>query len=100
MANSPINVYTIVFRDDVVNLHQQIDDLGKTGQGSDLIELLERSGDLVNLSRLPVKGDNKSPTWCTPFHYAADLGAPENIFDDLIRLGASKRKKNAKGQTA
>ncbi|VDH98488.1 Hypothetical predicted protein [Mytilus galloprovincialis] len=100
MANYPINVYTTVFKDDIVQQHQQIDDLGKSGQWSELIELLESSGELVNSSRLPVKGDNKGPTWYTPLHYAADLGAPEHIFKDLIRLGASKSMKNAEGQTA
>ncbi|XP_063397291.1 uncharacterized protein LOC134681574 [Mytilus trossulus] len=100
MANYPINVYTTVFKDDVVEEHQKIDDLGKAGQWSELIEFLESSSSYVNSSRLSVKGDNKGPTWYTPLHYAADLGAPEHTFKDLIRLGASKSMKNAEGQTA
>ena len=99
MANYPINVFTCTYRDNVVKTHDNIDEFGKNGNWSELVEILKVHENLVNSSKLPVKNKGQ-PSLFTPLHYAASGGAPKEIFEQLIEIGASKCLKTATGETA
>ena len=100
MAMYPINMFTCNYRDDLVRTHDQIDEFGKNGCWSELLEILNMHKSLINSSKLPVKNKGQPPSLLMPLHYAAFGGAPKEIFEQLIKFGAYKCMKTAAGETA
>ena len=100
MPEYPINIFTCNYRDDLVRTHDKIDEFGKNGCWSELLEILNMHKDLINSSKLPVKNKGQPPSLLMPLHYAAFGGAPKEIFEQLIKFGAYKCMKTAAGKTA
>ena len=95
----PLNVYASILRENVGEEHQKVADLGNTCQWQQLMEFLKTRKDLVNTCRLPVD-KSSSIDLCTPLHYAAKGGAPKEVFEELVKMGASKTLKNNDRETA
>ena len=95
----PQTCYASTLRENVGRDHQKVADLGNTKQWTELVELLKDCQWYINSCRLPI---DKSSTidLCTPLHYAAKGGAPKDVFEELIKLGASKTLKDINGKTA
>lgn len=75
----------------VPNRHA-IADAAKSYDWPRLLELLSRDGGMINVSRL----DGKA--WYAPLHQAAHGGAPVNVVERLIGLGAWRTLRNAAGE--
>ena len=74
-------------------------DLGSSQNWTELLQYLTEHKSFINYCRLPV--DDSSPTdLCTPLHYAAKGGAPKEVFEALVKLGASKTLKDSDRHTA
>ncbi|KAK3089772.1 hypothetical protein FSP39_006388 [Pinctada imbricata] len=99
MCDYPITVYTSTLTDDAVSITQRVADLAYRYRWTELVKELKENAHLINSCRLPVDGGT-SPKMFTPLHQAAFGKAPQNVFEDLIKLGASKSLKTADGQTA
>lgn len=95
----PLNVYTSTYRGDFAEKHVTLADLGSTKKWKELIEYLADHKGLINKCRLPVDKSSSSDL-CTPLHYAAKGGAPKEVFEELVKLGASKTLKDGDGKTA
>ena len=95
----PLSGFTSTYRGNVSVDHKKVADLGSTNKWEELVELLKDRQDLVNSCRLPVD-KSSSVDLCTPLHYAAKGGAPMKVFEELVKLGASKTLKDSSGQTA
>lgn len=95
----PLNVFTSVYRDDVVQTNKTIADITYSYAWSALFDELKTHPNMVNSCRLPK--DNSSPAKLyTPLHQAAHGKASIEVFQKLIELGASKTLKTAAGSTA
>lgn len=77
---------------DEVQARIQLADAAKSYDWPTVFELLSRHGDWVNASRLGGK------TQYAPLHQAAHAGAPIEIVDQLIRMGAFRTLQNARGE--
>ena len=95
----PQTCFASTLGDNVGMDHQKAADLGSTNKWTELVEFLKDRQCYINSCRLPV---DKSSTidFCTPLHYAAKGGAPKDVFEELIKLGASKTLKDINGKTA
>ena len=95
----PLNIYISYLGENVGEAHKKAADLGSTYQWPELLEFLKTRETLVNSCRLPV-GKSSCVDLCTPLHYAAKGGAPKDVFEELVKLGASKTLKNSSRETA
>ncbi|XP_045165835.1 uncharacterized protein LOC123529524 isoform X2 [Mercenaria mercenaria] len=98
-AQYPINVYKNAYVDHVVQANRTISDLSYSHAWPNLIKEIKAHPDMVNTCRLPT--DSSSPAKLfTPLHQAAHARASKEVFEALLKLGASKCLKTAKGETA
>ena len=77
---------------DLVPSRHTIADAAKRYDWARLLELLSRHGGMINVSRI----DGKA--WYAPLHQAAHGGAPVDVVERLIRLGAWRTLRNAAGE--
>jgi len=96
----PIVVNESVLKNEVVEERKQFLNLAK-GRNWDLVlEFLKENGpSMVNTCTLPVD-ESSVIDLNTVLHWAARGRASEDIFKELIAMGASKSLKNANGETA
>jgi hypothetical protein len=78
--------------DDAVHARIKLADAAKSYDWPTVFELLSRHGDWVNTSRPGGK------TLYAPLHQAAHAGAPIEIVDQLIRMGAFRTLQNVRGE--
>lgn len=76
----------------LVPIRHTIADAAKSYDWPRLLDLLARHGGHINVSRL----DGKA--WYAPLHQAAHGGAPLEVVEQLIRLGAWRTLRNAAGE--
>ena len=98
MPEYPLNVYTSTYRGDMVEKLNTLADLGSSKNWEELLEFLDAHKSFINCCRLPVDSDSP-PDLCTPLHYAAKGSAPKDVFEKLVKLGASKTLKDSDGKT-
>ncbi|XP_061193648.1 uncharacterized protein LOC133201863 [Saccostrea echinata] len=94
----PITVKKGVLREDIGNLWENIDILGKNKEWKKLLEFVDGDEELANSTR-PVE-ENVQTTLNTPLHHAALGSAPKDVFKKLLQIGSAKCLKNSAGETA
>ncbi|XP_062607680.1 uncharacterized protein LOC134269491 [Saccostrea cucullata] len=94
----PITVKKSVFRGDMGNLRENIDNLGKNKEWEKLLESVDGNEELANSTRCVE--ENIETTLNTPLHYAALGSAPKDVFEKLLQIGSAKCLKNSAGETA
>lgn len=95
----PINVFTSVLREDLVQKNKTIADDSYSYAWPALFDELKTNPTMVNSCRLPTD-DCAHAKLYTPLHQAANGKASIEVFQKLIELGASKTLKTATGSTA
>lgn len=84
-----------VMNESIVEASHRLADAGKTGRWDVVIDLLE-SGQAQDANQWRFGGTS----WFTPLHQAAWLGAPVEVAERLIRLGAWRSLRTADGARA
>ena len=95
----PINTFCKVFNERVSKNNKTISDLTYSYAWPNVIEELKNSPDMVNTCRYP-KNNSETAKLYTPLHQAANGRARKEVFEELLKLGASKTLKTEKGETA
>lgn len=96
----PLNVYQSVYTDGVVKANKTISDLSYVHDWPNLIKQIQECPNMVNTCRFPQNSSSEQPKLYTPLHQAAHGKASKGVFEELLKLGASKTLKTAKGETA
>ena len=84
-----------VMNESIVEASHRLADAGKTGRWDVVIDLLE-SGQAQDANQWRFGGTS----WFTPLHQAAWLGAPVEVAERLVRLGAWRSLRTADGARA
>lgn len=95
----PINVYRSVFTDNIAQANKRISELSYSYAWPNVIEEIQSFPDMVNTCKFPTNNSEPAKLY-TPLHQAANGRAQKNVFEELLKLGASKTLKTAKGETA
>ncbi|CAC5401415.1 unnamed protein product [Mytilus coruscus] len=96
----PVNIYKHLFHEEDAECKQKVDELGENRNWDELVSYLKTAGG-INSSRLPIEDEpNSLASLYTPLHHAAAGKAPKHVFEDLLKMGASKCLKTSKGDTA
>ena len=99
MPEYPLNVFPETYRGDMANRIKTVADLSYSFHWPELLEVLKENPDMVNVCRLP-KDKSTKPKLYTPLHQAALGDAPLHVFEELLKMGASRTLKTAEGETA
>ncbi|KAK3089285.1 hypothetical protein FSP39_002358 [Pinctada imbricata] len=101
MEDYPIIVFATQLRDDHVQSIENVARLAEQHQWQDLIKVLRDRYDLINMCSLPKdQSDLPNLTLLTPLHHAVIGKAPKEVFEELLKLHASRTYKNKEGLTA
>lgn len=96
----PLNVYTSVYTDHVVKANKSISNLSYAYDWPNLIKEVKENPNMVNTCRFPQNSSSEPAKLYTPLHQAVNGKASKEVIKELLKLGASKTLKTAKGETA